>query len=114
MTEIVKAYAKINLHLDICAKRTDGYHDVETVMQSVSLCDTVSVTPIEACEFTCECNAEGVPTDDKNIAVRAAKLYAEKAGMKNGAHIAIEKNIPMAARLAGTVAKSWFSQSAGR
>ncbi len=101
MIEIVIAYAKINLHLDICTKRADGYHDVETVMQSVSLRDTISVTPHEACEFTCECNVEGVPTDEKNIAVRAAKLYAEKTGMRGGAHIEIEKNIPMAAGLAG-------------
>ena len=69
MTENIKAYAKINLHLDVIAKRTDGYHDVQTVMQTVSLFDNVSVTPIEKCKFICECNAEGVPNDERNIAV---------------------------------------------
>ena len=101
MKETVKAYAKINLHLDIKSKRPDGYHDVETVMQTVSLCDTVTVTPCEKYEFVCECNVKGVPTDDKNIAVRAARLFAEATGIKRGAHIYIEKNIPMAAGMAG-------------
>lgn len=101
MTETVKAYAKINLHLDIKGIRPDGYHDVENVMQSVSLCDTVSVTRTDRETFTCECDVAGVPTDEKNIAVRAAKLYAEATGLGGGAHIKIEKRIPMAAGLAG-------------
>jgi len=82
-------------------KRDDGYHDVKTVMQSVSLCDTVSVILIDSGEFFAVCNLENVPTDEKNIAVRAAMLYAEKIGVSNGARIEIEKRIPMAAGLAG-------------
>ena len=97
----VKAYAKINLHLDICGIRNDGYHDVETVMQTVSLCDEVTVSFSECDRVTCECNVEGVPTDEKNIAVKAAILFAQKSGMDSGVHIKIEKNITMAAGLAG-------------
>ena len=101
MTKTVKGYAKINLHLDICGIREDGYHDVETVMQTLSLCDTVSVSLIEGGEIFCECNVAGVPTDEKNIAVKAATLFLKEANINSGVHIKIEKNIPMAAGLAG-------------
>lgn len=101
MTEQVKAYAKINLHLDIKSKREDGFHDVEMIMQSVSLCDDVIVTLTDDGSFLAECNVEGVPTGDKNIAVKAAKLFAESASLDTGAKITIEKRIPMAAGLAG-------------
>ena len=97
----VKGYAKINLHLDVTGIMADGYHSVQTVMQSLSLCDEVSVTLRDEPIFDAECNVDGVPTDEKNIAVRAARLYLEKVGKTGGAHIAIEKNIPMAAGLAG-------------
>ena len=97
----VKAYAKINLHLDICGIRNDGYHNVETVMQTVSLCDEVTVSVTEGEGVSCECNITDVPTDEKNIAVRAASLFAQRSGIKCGVHIKIEKNIPMAAGLAG-------------
>jgi 4-diphosphocytidyl-2-C-methyl-D-erythritol kinase len=97
----VKGYAKINLHLDVTGIMADGYHSVQTVMQSLSLCDEVSVTLRDEPIFDAECNVDGVPTDEKNIAVRAARLYFEKVGKTGGAHIAIEKNIPMAAGLAG-------------
>lgn len=101
MTERVKAYAKINLHLDIRGIREDGYHDVETVMQTVSLCDTVTVTLRDDEKFTCECNVAGVPTDEKNIALKAARLFVRAVESNKGAHVKIEKNIPMAAGLAG-------------
>ncbi|MBE6592776.1 MAG: 4-(cytidine 5'-diphospho)-2-C-methyl-D-erythritol kinase [Ruminococcaceae bacterium] len=101
MIETVKAYAKINLHLDVCGILDDGYHSVKTVMQSVSLFDDVTVELDDNGTFFAECNVDGVPTDEKNIAVRAAKLYVERIGEKCGARIKIDKNIPMAAGLAG-------------
>lgn len=101
MTETVKAYAKINLHLDVCGILDDGYHSVKTVMQSVSLCDDITVEIDDRGIFFAECNVEGVPTDEKNIAVRAAMLYIDRIGEKCGARIKIDKNIPMAAGLAG-------------
>ncbi len=94
-------FAKINLHLDITGRREDGYHDVVTVMQSLSLCDRVTVSLREDAAVTVGCNREGVPTDERNLAVRAARLYQEAIGSEKGLHIAIEKNIPMAAGMAG-------------
>ncbi len=100
MIETVKGYAKINLHLDITGIREDKYHNVETVMQSISIFDRVTVTPCDR-GISCECDVEGVPTDGKNIAVRAAQIYLETISSQGGVHIKIEKRIPMAAGLAG-------------
>ncbi len=96
-----RAYAKINLHLDITGRMPDGYHGVQTVMQTVSICDEVTLIPRESVGFFASCNVEGVPCDEKNIAVRAANLFCEKTGIAMGAEIRIEKRIPMAAGMAG-------------
>ncbi len=101
MREKVNAYAKINLHLDVCAKREDGYHDVQLVMQAVSLCDIVEVELTDTKGIVCECNVEAVPANEKNIAYRAAAMLLEAVGQYRGVRITIEKNIPMAAGLAG-------------
>jgi 4-diphosphocytidyl-2-C-methyl-D-erythritol kinase len=101
MKKTVKAYAKINLHLDVTGIRDDGYHSVETVMQSLSLCDDVSVSLTEDGVISCACNIDGLPTDERNIAVRAARLYLDAIKSDKGAFIRIEKRIPMAAGLAG-------------
>ncbi len=97
----VRAYAKINLHLDVTAKRKDGFHDVQNVMQSVSLCDIVTVDAISEKDIIIECNKPDVPTGENNIAFKAANLFFEKSGICGGAKIFIEKHIPMAAGLAG-------------
>ncbi len=96
----VQGYAKINLHLDITGRMEGGYHRVETVMQSVSLCDYVTVIRKEH-GFSAACDVAGVPSDEKNIAVRAAMLFCEQLSAKDGALIEIQKNIPMAAGMAG-------------
>ena len=101
MEKTVKAYAKINLHLDVTGIREDGYHSVETVMQSLSLCDDISVCLTDDGSVFSSCNIDGVPTDDRNIAVRAARLYLDRLKSDKGAFIRIEKRIPMAAGLAG-------------
>lgn len=101
MSKTVNGYAKINLHLDITGIREDKYHNVQTVMQSVSLFDTVTVSLNDSGCVSCECDREGVPTDEKNIAVKAAKIYLEAIESEKGAHVKIEKRIPMAAGLAG-------------
>ena len=96
-----KGYAKINLHLDITGRNADGYHDVVTVMQSLSLCDTVTLTERSDAQITLSCDREGVPTDASNLAVRAALLYMDTVGTHRGVHIDIQKQIPMAAGMAG-------------
>ena len=97
----VKAYAKINLHLDVTSIRADGYHNIQSIMQSVSLCDIVDVKLIDEDKIIVECDVQGVPLDERNIAYKAAKRFFEKANIKKGAIIKIQKRIPMAAGLAG-------------
>ncbi len=96
----MRGYAKINLHLDVTERRVDGYHSVETVMQTVSLFDEVTIALGEG-PFFASCDLPGVPTDEKNIAVRAANLFCERCGLSLGGEIHIEKRIPMAAGMAG-------------
>lgn len=98
---VERGYGKINLHLDITGRLPDGYHAVETVMQTVSLYDEVTVILREGTTVDAECNLSGVPTDEKNLAVRAALLFFERTGFSSGVHLAIEKRIPMAAGMAG-------------
>ena len=99
MTE--RGYAKINLHLDITGRMSDSYHRVETVMQTISLFDEVTVTLTDNTAVFASCNVVGVPTDTKNIAVRAATMFLTRIQATNGAQIAIYKQIPMAAGMAG-------------
>ena len=94
-----KAYAKINLGLNILGKRPDGYHEVAMVMQSVGLADTITLQPAEELQVTC--NLAGLSCDQSNLATRAALLLAKEAGLKPQVHIHLEKKIFLAAGLAG-------------
>ena len=97
-----KAYAKINITLDVAGKRPDGYHDMLMVMQTVTLCDDITVELIEGAASSADCNLHFVPSDERNLAVRAANRFLEAAGIKGvGAHIVMEKNIPVGAGMAG-------------
>ncbi len=98
----VNAYAKINLMLDIIAKRTDGYHDLFMIMQSVSTHDTVTVTENGSKKISITCRTEGIPLDEKNICWKAADAFFRYTKKRNkGIHIDIKKRIPHAAGLAG-------------
>lgn len=98
----LKAYAKINLMLDILSRLENGYHDLFMIMQSVSLYDEVTVEKTEGSDIVITCNIEGIPTDEKNIAYKAAKAFFTYTGIKSeGVSIHLEKNIPHAAGLAG-------------
>ena len=98
----VKAYAKINLLLDINYKRTDNYHDLFMIMQSVGVYDTVTVEKIKGKDIVITCNIDGIPLDEKNIAHKAAKAFFKANKIrKTGIHIDIIKRIPHAAGLAG-------------
>ncbi len=96
---ILKANAKINLSLDLTGLLPDGYHAINTVMQSVSLCDIVTVKNADAVSLSC--SVPGIPTDERNTAYKAAKYFFEKSGITGGADISIEKHIPSEAGLAG-------------
>lgn len=95
----VNCPAKINLSLDILGKRDDGYHEINTIMQTISLEDKITIK--KACEFSISSNNKDIPLDDKNIALKAAKIIFNKASIEGGVEIYIEKNIPVAAGLAG-------------
>lgn len=97
---IARSYAKINLTLDVLGKRADGYHDVEMIMQTVSLFDLVLVDKTHS-NIIISTNLKYLPINEKNIAYKAARLFFEKTGIKGGAKIMIHKNIPVAAGLAG-------------
>ncbi len=100
----VNAYAKINLMLDICAKRTDGYHDLFMIMQSVGIYDTVTAQRIKGGNIVINCDNADIPTDSRNIAYKAAEAFFEAAKIRKpsrGVHIDIIKRIPHAAGLAG-------------
>ena len=97
---IARSYAKINLTLDITGKRPDGYHNVEMIMQTVSLFDLLIIDKTSG-EIGISTNLKYLPNNDKNIAYKAVKLFREKTGIRGGAKIIIHKNIPVAAGLAG-------------
>jgi len=96
----LNAPAKINLYLDVVSKRDDGYHDIESIMHTVSLCDVITVE-LGGDKISLASNFPHVPTDEKNIAYKAARAFFEKTGIKEGAKIFIEKHIPVASGLAG-------------
>ncbi len=99
--ESERAYAKINLFLDVCGKRGDGYHNIRSIMQSVSLYDNINLELKRDCVDALTCNIEGIPTDGKNLAVKAVNAFRAATGLSFGTEIHIEKNIPFAAGLAG-------------
>ena len=92
--------AKINLTLDILGLREDGYHEIATVMQSLSLADTLTLTQQEE-GITLRVDLPGLEADERNLAHRAAALVMNECGVRGGVHIDIAKRIPVAAGLAG-------------
>ena len=94
------AWAKLNLGLKVGAQRPDGYHEIKSVMQTVSLADRVE---LEAKDngISLEVVGAELPTDGRNLAVRAAQLVRDRFQVAKGVHIKLTKNIPLAAGLAG-------------
>ena len=99
----IKAYAKINLYLDVVSKMNNGFHGIESVMQTVSLADDVTVRAesSQSTEIEVVCDSHYAPGGDKNIAYRAAKLYLERAGFNASVQIKIKKKIPSPAGMGG-------------
>lgn len=99
------AAAKVNLYLEIMGDRADGFHELVMVMQSVSLSDRVTVRSIGTDQIRLCCNSPLVPTDQTNLAYRAAALLAKRfpaaIGRYGGVEITLEKQIPVGAGLAG-------------
>lgn len=93
-----KAFAKVNLTLEIIGKRRDGYHNLASVMQTVDLFDTITVSASDEIVVSCD-DAEITP--EINLATKAASVLKEKAGISDGAMISIKKNIPVSAGMGG-------------
>ena len=102
MKEIaVKALAKINLGLDVVRKREDGYHEVKMVMQTIHLFDRLEMKKTQADEITITTNLTFLPTNEKNLVYKAAKLLKDEFSIKDGIHVKLHKHIPVAAGMAG-------------
>jgi len=95
------AFAKINLYLRILSKRADGYHDLDTVFQTISLHDTIEASVVHDSQVVLSCSDRAVPVNENNLIIRAAKALQERFGVKRGARIRLQKRIPMQAGLGG-------------
>ena len=97
----LKSRAKINLSIDVLGKRNDGYHLVEMIMQTIDLYDIIQIKEIDIDEISINSNSGDIPLNENNIVYKAAKLLKNKFNIKRGVEIFIEKNIPVAAGMAG-------------
>ncbi len=95
------ACAKLNLYLDIMGTLPDGYHELETVMQSIDLCDTVTVDISSGAGISVSCNKPEIPADERNLAYKAAQRFVDETGEQVQLHIDIKKSIPSGAGMGG-------------
>ena len=96
------AFAKLNLTLDVLGKREDGYHDLQSVMQTISIRDDVEIDIGTGKPWKLLCSMEGIPTDETNLAWKAAKIYCDTMKKDpNGIEIRITKRIPSGAGMGG-------------
>lgn len=98
----IRANAKLNLTLDVLGKREDGYHDLKMIMQSIDLCDILTLNGNDSGELRVATDLSFLPNDDKNLAAMAARSFWSAWGRKTeGMDIRIEKHIPVCAGMAG-------------
>ena len=96
------AFAKVNLTLDVLDKRPDGYHNLKSIMQTISVRDDVEIDVGTGEPWKLECTMEGIPTDERNLAWKAAKVFCDTLGKDpEGLNIRITKRIPTQAGLGG-------------
>ena len=97
-----KAYAKLNLSLDITGLRPDGYHELIMVMQTTTLYDNVALERLTEAEgIRSRSNLRYIPNDSRNLAVKAATAFFEHTGIRAGVSINIKKNIPVGSGMGG-------------
>ncbi len=101
MTIMRKAYAKINLGLDVTGRREDGYHIVRMIMQNVDIYDTLTFEDNETGDVVLTASSPKIPTDDSNLICKVAKQLKDKFDVKKGVKINLVKRIPVAAGMAG-------------
>ena len=96
------AFAKLNLTLDVLGKREDGYHDLKSVMQTISVRDDVEIDIGTGKPWTLECSVDGIPCDERNLAWKAAKVFFDVTKIDpDGIGIRITKRIPSGAGMGG-------------
>jgi len=96
-----KAYAKVNLGLDVLRRREDGYHDVKMIMQTVNLFDRITIEDMPESGIEIATNLSFIPNNEDNLIYKAAKLLMDEFDIKKGVKIYLEKHIPVAAGMAG-------------
>ncbi|MGN0383548.1 MAG: 4-(cytidine 5'-diphospho)-2-C-methyl-D-erythritol kinase [Eubacterium sp.] len=103
MKEIqLKAYGKVNIGLDVLRRMENGYHELKMIMQTVGIYDEITITKMPCNNgITIESNTGLIPTDENNLAYKAARLLMDEANIRDGVNIKIIKNIPIAAGMAG-------------
>ncbi|PTY05874.1 4-(cytidine 5'-diphospho)-2-C-methyl-D-erythritol kinase [Opitutaceae bacterium EW11] len=97
----VFAPAKINLFLAITGRRPDGFHDLLSVVVPLQFGDRLEIEPRDVRAYSLECDAPGVPVDETNLVLRAAKLFSEATGIGKGSHFRLLKRVPAGAGLGG-------------
>lgn len=98
---IEKAYAKINLSLDVISKMDSGYHSLEMVMAPIKLHDTLTIKKTDDLKITIESNSNTIPLDENNIVYRISNFFIESYNLKTGIYIYIDKQIPIGGGLGG-------------
>ena len=103
MKKEYKAYAKVNIGLDVLRRREDGYHEVKMIMQTVNLFDNLSIEDFDDDNGTIviSANQDTIPVNEDNLIYKAAKLLLDEFSISKGVKIHLEKNIPVAAGMAG-------------
>lgn len=97
----LKAYAKVNLGLDVIRRREDGYHDVKMIMQTVKLYDRLIMEKNNSGSITLQANLPYLPLHEKNLVYQAVDIIRKEYGIRDGVHVNIIKKIPVAAGMAG-------------
>ena len=97
----LKAYAKINLGLDVIRKREDGYHEVRMIMQTINLFDRLEIKKIKESAIKIHTNLFFLPVNENNLVYKAAKLLIDEFGIQEGVSVGLTKKIPVAAGMAG-------------
>lgn len=97
----VRALAKINLGLDVLRKREDGYHEVRMVMQTIQMYDVIHIYKTSRPGISLRTNLPYIPTDERNLVYKAAKLLLDEFHIRRGLRIDLQKFIPVSAGMAG-------------
>jgi 4-diphosphocytidyl-2-C-methyl-D-erythritol kinase len=92
---------KVNLNLEVLGRRDDGFHDLRSVMQAVDLCDELTLRLRDDGRVRLRCDAPGVPDDDRNLVVRAARLMQQRYGVQRGVEMHLLKRVPTGGGLGG-------------